>query len=662
MEGMMRYYRFCAGLNDAGTLIPMDESVFKHTLDPKKDYYRSIFYYNEEQKRTAQEVVHTEKGAKQRGISGIENTVTNRLVFDFDNEKAIDLAKKDAVEICERLIESGVNKDDLQIAFSGKKGFSVEILSEEFFTPTEVKNMAINLAGDLATFDNKIYNASRILRVPLTIHKDTNLYKFPLDLQELKTLSIDQIKAMAIKPDGISLDGIWKPKPLPGKIMDLKGKSIEKVVASSVSTELFKNVDQVDWSKRIPFLSPAKYVLHLGLFPPGVRHECFMILAATYRAVGFDKGDAYRLLKSVAQRQSEINTQDRFGDEELYQNILGAVYSPTWIGGQYGSDNPVLMQVESKLPPHIRRIKESNISGVESGLDEFVQYAENIDKNTMKFGIPSLDKKLHVQVGHLVGMLAPPGLGKTSFLLTILNNTSRDGVNSIFFSYDMYQSIVFQKLIQRETGYTSEKVFDIFKNNNKEEKTKIEKLLKENYDNVGFCFKSGQSIEDMKKTIIERELATGKEIKLVGVDYSELVLSQFSDPTQRSAEVIQGLREIANDMHKCVVVLLQPNKVNSKPNEPILGYSAAKGSSTISQACSAMITAHRPGYSSEHPEDDKFFSINCVKNRMGSLFALDFSWDGLTGRIGELSEEQKFQLKDIRQRLKEEKDAKGDGW
>ncbi len=183
----------------------------------------------------------------------------------------------------------------------------------------------------------------------------------------------------------------------------------------------------------------------------------------------------------------------------------------------------------------------------------------------------------------------------------------------------------------------------------------FQKVLRKNFNNVSFCFKSGQSIGELRDSIRQEEQRLGEEIKLVIVDYLELIRAKSSDPTQASAEAIQGLREIAND-GKVVVCLLQPNKLSSTPDEPLLTYNAAKGSSAIAQAVTAMITCHRPGYSSQTPEEDNYFSINIVKNRMGALGSADFSWHGPTGRIKPLEDIEKEHLRELRNLKKAEKD------
>jgi hypothetical protein len=86
--------------------------------------------------------------------------------------------------------------------------------------------------------------------------------------------------------------------------------------------------------------------------------------------------------------------------------------------------------------------------------------------------------------------------------------------------------------------------------------------------------------------------------------------------------------------------------------EPIETYNAAKGSSSIAQAATAILTIHRPGLSSSFPEDDRFLGLNCVKNRNGPLFSLDFSWEGKTQTISELDKAQEQELKELRAIIK----------
>ena len=644
------YYRVCETLTDYGKFIPANDTI---STDNKKDWYRSIYLYNEEQKKQAEEVIEvTENGttrSRPRGVSGIKEVTTTELVWDFDSKSDLSKAKKDTKILVKRLQDSGINGNDLYVFFSGGKGFHVHVWTNTKFTPKEFKKITFDLANGLETFDSRVNNPSRLIRMPYTRHQTTGLFKTRIALDELD-LSMSEISKLAIEEyDHDTFTTVNLPDEL--KVLSTKEETVTADRADVIFT--------LDLSKRPSNLSNWKYALSEGFFPSGQRSNSLMILAATYHGLGFSKTKAYHLLKAAIELQANRYHQDKFDKKEMFTKIINQVYSDFWEGGTFSEENfPEELKryfAELKIPRlDPKDVDESLIVDVEKGITGFFDYAVNIEKNTVKFGIPDLDRNIKVQKGHLIGILAGPGIGKTSLALTLLNNTSKNGVNSYFGSYDMYSNILFQKLLQRETGLSDSKIFETYKDRNEEKIKGFKEILKKNYENVTFCFKVGQTIDDIKLSIIRREQSTGVPIDLVIIDYIELVLTKSSDPTQASMEAVQGLREIANS-GKVVVVLLQPNKISSKPDEPMLSYNCAKGSSAIAQAVTSMITCHRPGYSPINPELDNFFSINCVKNRMGPLFSADFSWDGPTGRIGQLEDIQREELAELREAKKLEK-------
>jgi len=74
-----------------------------------------------------------------------------------------------------------------------------------------------------------------------------------------------------------------------------------------------------------------------------------------------------------------------------------------------------------------------------------------------------------------------------------------------------------------------------------------------------------------------------------------------------------------------------------------------------------MLGLSRPGYDPRKPEQDKYFTINCLKSRTGPSFTIDLSWSGLRGNIGELSYEEEAELKQLRDKKQAEK-ATEDSW
>lgn len=666
------YKRICQGLEDKGKLIPHNVSPYDY-IDTEQDAYISVFYYNENHKKhwndpvekinpKTKEVYETIKGCE--GVTDVE---TDWFVFDFDCKENLEVARDAAVRTVEKLFELGLTENDLLLTFSGNKGFGVEFKTTEMYSPKEVKTICKAIKNEAgiegaSVWDSKVYNSNRIMRIPFTKHQESGLYKIPLTFDELANESLANIESWASdkqNPEVIELI------PIESKGL-LEGFLIEPEKPKKAEKERFEPVGKVDLSDKPKWMSNWKYALQEGYFPHGSKNHALMILAATYKAQGWKIEHAYRILKGVAELQTTRYGGERHPDDRIWNEVVATVYSPTWQGGTYAEDNfpdEIVEHLNDLGIPRetVNEDEEGLIERVGDGFDGFAQYAKHIDEYTMKFGIDSLDNKLKCRKGHLIFVLAPPGVGKTSLGITMLNNMSKRGTSCYFGSYDMYRWNIYQKLLQKHTKMSEDDIFDVFKNEDVEQIQKFREILEREYSNVSFCFKVGQSIPDLKNSIRREELKRGTVIDLVVVDYLELVLTDVSDPTAASAEAAQGLREIANE-GRVVVGLLQPNKMSSTPDEPITTYNAAKGSSTIAQAGTAILTCHRPGMSSaNNNEDDHYFGINCVKNRNGQLFSLDFGWDGKTQTIYELDDAQRRELQYLRAQ-KEAQNAGGDDY
>jgi len=1006
------YVRLCETINNVGKLV-LSTDVAKFIENQEKDYYGSIFLYNEDQKRKAEELIEVTKDGKTftrpKGVSGIKEVVTNRLVFDFDSAN-LQEARLDTLELIQRLEKNGVNSQDLNICFSGSKGFSVELSTTERFTPEEFKTIVHSLASDLKTFDPKIVDPNRVFRIPFTKHPKTGLYKTPLSKDELEGLSVDEIKELSSKPIKVDAEYLLYTTVLPDTIKKLR-------VPKKKETPIIQkdSVDDLDLSTKPSWLSNWKYALSRGFFKEGTRSYALTILAATCKHQNMSKTQTYYFLKSAADEQIQRFGGKKFDKTEIWNNIIEVVYGQNWQGGSWSEDNfpEDLKQclIDLGIPKQDTTSTDELVENVTDGFGGFINYAKDIDKNTMRFGIPSLDKLLKIRKGHSIGLIAPPGVGKchgkgtkvimfdgtiknvedvvvgdqlmgddstprnvlslargeetlyeiqqengdnyvineshilslkgsseldskkhkythdrvidiplkeylskgvdfkkrmkgykvpvefskkelevdpyvlgawlgdgttskpeftlakkdpeilerimywgdecnlkinvknyssdadsvntitvtgtpntfrtylqdsklmdgkyiprnylssnredrlqllaglldtdgyldikgnfeisgksevlmnqvvflsrslgfrttiskenkhyksftkdkwyegysemyrvhifgdnlneiptlvprkqakyqdrrtfqditkidikkldvgeyfgftldgnhryllgdftvthnTSFAVTLANNMSKEGSHVYFASYDMYKNNVYQKLIQRHTGLKEEDIYKVFIDGNISKINEFKDILESNYENVTFCFKNGQTIGQLKQSIKNSEQKLGKHVDLVIVDYIELILTEKSDPTAASAEAAQGLREIANE-GRVVLVLLQPNKMSSKPNEPMTSYNSAKGSSAIAQSVTSMLTLHRPGLHSRLQNEDNFIGLDCVKNRNGGLFSLDFYWDGKTQTFSEIDEIGKVRVENVRRIVRELENNEEEEW
>jgi KaiC/GvpD/RAD55 family RecA-like ATPase len=638
---MSKFVRITEGVADKGKLFPISK-LNEYIGRTDRDYYHSVFYYDDKQ---------LEEFKAKGSIKGIKDVKTDKLVFDFDSKDNPDIARQEALETITRLRSYGIKDKDIEIYFSGNKGFNLTITLPKEITPEQAASIALKKIGKgLKTLDPTMYDAPQLIRIPGTRHQKSGLFKIPLKVSELESSTLDEIKSKAKSLDNIKEDFEWETVTPNNSFYDIPKE--EPTVKAEPPKDL-------DFTKMPSGWKSYKWAILQGHFESGERHHALMVLAATCRGLGYDKETAYYLCKSALKKQAERTGSSEFPKEELWDNIIEqSVYSPTWEGGQYSPENdPWLASYCKRLG--LETTTDNPVIPITDAFSLFKDYAKNIDDLTVTTGIKPIDDKLRMTIGMVVGIVAGPGVGKTSMAIQLLNHMSNNNQQCVFFSYDMYHALVFQKLVQKHFGISQDELFEKFKNDDKEFEAKVLAKLSEEYKNVEFCFKQGQTPKDIVETIKYTEQKTGKKVRFVVIDYNELVLTDMSDPTAASAQVSHKLREIANSLNICVLTLLQPNKISGSPADEITSYRSAKGSSAIEQTMSVMLGVSRPGYNPKKPEDDQFITFNALKVRMGGLFSVDLHWDGLTGNIRQMTMEEKSLLADIRERKKMESETQG---
>lgn len=642
----MKYKVISKGLNNR-KLIPVNQNLNEIIgEDSDSDYYESIYQYDEQHKKIWDET---------HSLAGITGLTTKKLVFDFDSSKDIEYSRKDAVELVSRLVHSGLSSDQMQISYSGSKGFHVEINTTENFTRKQFENTVKNLAEGLETFDSKIVDENRIFRVVLTKHPKTKAYKIPLTVDQLASMPIDAIQSMAKSFDSNTWDKFCEMADtamsteveLPASIKSYKNLSEKekKLVDQNLSLD-----DKPNMNNKPKHLSAARYALQQGFFEAGERNEAYMILAATYKSLGYDKEIAYNMLKATNRLQTNRTGQESFSTDELWLNVISPVYGPNWRGAVYSEkENALLIKTISKYNLQVEASKETKISMIDDVSNRFTMFAENIDKNRVMTGIKQIDEDVVLTTGMLVGWLGAPSSGKTSHVLNIVEHNAMNGNHCFFGSHDMYDSLLYTRLLQKYANYDMMAILDMMKKKNptKELRNAFE-TVKHNFANVGFNFQSGPTVEDIGRSIDEYQDKKGEKLRLVVVDYLEKITGQYSDATANSGYNAARLADLAKDKEVCLILLLQPQKSAGDPSDPLLSYRKIKGASVIEQDARVILTNWRPGFDPNNDnKDDNYATIAVVKNNMGPVGKYEFAWDGISGRIREMTHDEEQEQKRV---------------
>lgn len=632
------YQVFKESVNSKPKFIPFTAKNTQR-YDLNKDYYISLFQFTEEQKKLAEA-----KGT----IKGIKDTSTNKLYFDFDSKENLEEARHDAITLAKRLMGLGITQDDIHACFTGCKGFSIEIKLNKRITNPEFKAAVTALAGDLKTFDWNVMDPVRVIRVDNTKHLTSGLYKTPLSLVDLDERSIEEIKEEA--SECRDYQNITKPVSIPDKYFVVKEKEV-----SSHKPEITDDLKSA-LSAKPKHWRDYKWSLAQGFFEPGERHSALMVIAATCRGLGYDKDTAYYICKSALKKQAARSGSDEFPKEELYENIIEqSVYADGWEGGQYSpKTNPWLKKYCERMGFNTEQkdadLKPQRILDVK---DSFEHYVKHIEENTILTGIKILDKEVPLTIGMNLGIVGAASSGKTALALEILKNTSKAGVISVFASLDMHRNRLFEKLLYKTTGLNRDQLYDKIK---KEGIDSVTSKLKEDYANVWFYDRSCPTVDDIRQFIGKVQEETGREVKLVMVDYFERVNSERSDETAASKDTAGQLQDLIQDLNICLITLVQPNKfsLTGGPDQPIKSYTAIKGSSFLYQSFRSIISIWRPFFTPDEKENDNYMQMGILKNDLGQQGIYNFSWNGKKGEIKEMTEEQDEYFK----KLLKEKEAK----
>lgn len=627
-----KYIRISKGLYKQ-QMINADADIYSK-INKEDDFYNSLYFY---------EKTHYDQYLKTNSASGIVGLKTDRIIYDFDSKSNIEEAKKDAITLCERL--ESKNLKDYIIYFSGNKGFHVDVLTNQEFTRQEYENILNNTAGDLLTLDKKVTDEQRLFRTPLTKHKVSGLFKIPLTFEELKNTSIEEIKEKARVVDMREETAIKKQGrvTLPTSFTDItvETKKIEPVKATNLT------YDSIDFSKMPKYMKPERWALAQGFFEAGERNDALHVLAAFYKSLKYDETECFHLLRSAAEKQHKRTGQEMYSDKEIQSTIIKHIYGPTYKGGIYTVDNSeILKKTVQRCKINVEE-KTSGIVRINEVADRFKDYAKKFRENTLKTGVAELDENIMITTGMVVGLLAAPSAGKTTLANNIARNMSKSGDHVVYFSMDMYETLLCARFLQCETGYSVTKIFELIESNTPDAiLDKAFKTVNEDLKNMHIDSRSGLTVEEIERTIEMYKETTGVNPRLVVVDYLEKVRGPFTDSTANGGFVVSRLSDIAKKQDVCILLLLQPQKHAGDPSEPLLSMRNIKGASVIEQDCRVVLTVWRPGFSPTNPDLDKYASIAVVKNNMGPLNKFDFHWEGISGKLESMSELDKQEFKD----------------
>jgi hypothetical protein len=641
------YLNLRQGVKSPPNLIPVNEfDPDKLVKNPNKDYYVGLYKYTEKHKQILEQT---------GTLAGVQDNFTNRLYFDFDSLENLEQARQDAITTAQRLVDKGIPDDAIECYFTGYKGFSVEVNVNDNLSPKQFKAAVFNLASDLETFDRTINDPQRIVRISNTKHQKSGLFKIPLSPEELCDLSIDEIKDKA-KVRRV-IDFTPKVVDVPKELLELPVEPTYEKIAQELTFDL----NTIDLKHRPKGFDEARWLLANGFFRHGDRHYAILCLAATCKNLHYTESQTRGMLEAAANDQADRTGEDPI-DLERIDKAIEDVYSPTWKGGMFTTRDPNnwLAQYARKMGLKNTEETEDIPRTLQAIAPSFIKHVMEIEKNTIKTGIPSLDRAIPITVGSNVGVVAAAGAGKTALAMLILKNNSKNDIVTVFASLDMHRVRLFEKVAYNVTGLSRDDLYAQIRAGKYQEI--IDKIQAE-YGNVWFYDKSAATVADITQYVKDVEAHTGQKVKLVMIDYFERVNCDVADDTAASKKIANQIQDMIVDLDVAVITLCQPNKMSlgAGPDTEITSYTSIKGSSFLYQSFRGIIGLSRPFYTPKTKDWDKYTIINLLKNDLGELDRLEFGWVGKTGTIYELEDCERQELHEL-MKMKNKSGNENEGW
>lgn len=472
------------------------------------------------------------------------------LYFDVDRDD-LEEARKDTLRLLKHLYNRyNLSLDSIHIFFSGKKGFHIGLPAQLFggFEPSDqlpdqidaLAKRLVKRKKKIKGVDLSIYNKNRLFRLVNSKHQESNLYKIPLSVDELKG-SVDKISTLAEQPRP-DFDSTINRNDI---IVNDELKQIWRQSKMTASDDADTPTDSL---KDGDFFDPPE---------EGERNNKLFKQATMLFDKGLDMDNVYSIIKSINQSANPpIDSKDELA------TIVNSAKRQTE-GNKTKKGNKVV----SDLVP---------------------TYLDYLSPTRRKLGLlfdEFSDDMRYKLRGKLIGVVGREGTKKSLYCQNVAyKNMRKHGARTILSNMEMGDNPLMSRLIDRSFSKYKIRPSDDMEQAMKEGKEdwvqkRLHLLAKHYNDKLIINSQSAMKPDDYRKIIKETEADKGKVDMLV-VDGFSMMGGDQSDRFSRQETNSRELKEIAKDMDVCVLAIFHTNasakKYWRKAHEYIRGTNKQK--------------------------------------------------------------------------------------
>jgi len=257
----------------------------------------------------------------------------------------------------------------------------------------------------------------------------------------------------------------------------------------------------------------------------------------------------------------------------------------------------------------------------------------------LKFGYPKLDRVMSLRPGNTYCIAARPAMGKTSFVLNIIDNLLQEGKRIYLVSTEMQKEEIMEKFITMKQAISNED-FRSLPEEHKLERYK--ELYSYNAAKNSELLIDSSSFQLYDTIARIRALHKEKPLDLVVIDYlQQLELDGNINRVQVVSEITRKYKLLSSELK---IPIIEVSQLSRKVEEraikiPIL--SDLRESGSIEQDMSGVIFIYRPAYYGIEEDDEgndisNLAEIMIAKNKFGRRGKIKYIFDNETTLFREI--------------------------
>jgi replicative DNA helicase len=259
--------------------------------------------------------------------------------------------------------------------------------------------------------------------------------------------------------------------------------------------------------------------------------------------------------------------------------------------------------------------------------DKYLERATTLSRSTLFTGYKVLDQALHgIIPGHVAFLCSRPGVGKTSFLLSVIRNQCRQGKKILFFSLEMSEMELFERCCQMSNGIG---IWEVL-NRAREGGSLYDNMLvkvEEDYNSMWIVDEGGITPKNICNITEIYEAYLQIRFDAIVIDYFNLLKAdgRVFSTYDKASEIARALQTLSKDIDKPILCAAQLHRGKSGMEMPSMDD--LRDSGVIEEVGAVIMGLWRP------TEDQLCLTV--LKNKRGGTIKVEMDFHQQSMKIGE---------------------------